>query len=69
MMTTNRELNLTQLNAIAGATWLTTNPVQAQEEMFARGRLFTPDELKMYYGRIMEQRSNRQAGFQPDFSL
>ena len=47
------ELTLDQLQHIAGASSLTSNPVAAQEARFASGRLFTPDELKMYVGRIM----------------
>ena len=33
--------------------------------MFASGRLFTLDELKMVYGRIMLKRCQRIEGYQP----
>ena len=63
------ELTLDQLQHIAGASSLTSNPVAAHEARFASGRLFTPDELKMYYGKICEQRSERVPGFQPKYDL
>ena len=63
------ELTLDQLQHIAGALSFTSNPVAAQEDMFASGRLFTPDELKMYVGRILLKRSQRLEGYQPTYSL
>ena len=66
---TDNELTLDQLREAVGASPFTSNPVAAQEEMFANGRLFTPDELKMYYGRIMLKRSQRIEGHQPKYDL
>ena len=66
---TNTELRLDQLQGISGGSPFTTNPVKAQEQMFEDQRLFTPDELKMYYGKICEQRSERVPGFQPKYDL
>ena len=63
------ELTLDQLQHIAGALSFTSNPVAAQEDMFASGRLFPPDELKMYVGRILLKCSQRLVGYQPKYSL
>jgi len=59
------ELTLDPLLHIAGASSFTSNPVAAQEDMFASGRLFTPNELKMVYGRIMLKRCKWIEGYQP----
>ena len=66
---TNTELTFEQLFLIAGGSPFTTNPVQAQEQMFEDKRLFTPDELRMYYGEICEQRSERVPGYTPKYDL
>ena len=63
------ELTLDQLQHIAGASSFTSNPVAAQEDMFASGRLLTPNELKIYVRRIMLKRSQRLGGYQPKYSL
>jgi len=66
---TNTELTLDQLSAVAGASPFTTNPAKAQEQMFEDQRLFTYDELKMYYGKICMKISERVPGFQPKYNL
>ena len=66
---TNTELTLNQLQDIAGGSPFTTNPIQAKEQMYEDGRLFTYDELKTYYGEICMQRAERIPGYQPKYDF
>ena len=62
------ELTLDQLQHIAGASSLTSNPVAAHEARFASGRLFTPDELKICSEGLCRNVPNGE-GYQPTYSL
>ena len=66
---TNTELTLDQLFAINGASPFTTNPIKAQEQAYEDGKLFTYDELKMYYGRISMKLSERVPGYTPKYDF
>jgi len=66
---TNTELTLDQLSAIAGASRFTTNPIKANEQMYADGKLFTYDQLKTFYGRVSMNLSERVPGYEPKYDL
>ena len=66
---TNTELTLNQLQDIAGGSSFTTNPIEAKEQMYKDGKLFTYDELKWLYGRISMNLSERVPGYTPKYDL